>query len=106
MGERLTQRWLGYSIHRTLAWRITVFSQTNGSWSVTVIAGQVVPIRTPVEQKKTKKTPSTTRHLPAPPALGSSLIRLSGACLMLLSVDLLMLFFLFSAACNWAASPP
>ena len=101
MGERLTQRWLGYSIHRTLAWRITVFSQTNGSWSVTVIAGQVVPIRTPVEQ-----TPSTTRHLPAPPALGSSLIRLSGACPMLLSVDLLMLFSLFSAACNWAASPP
>ena len=38
--------------------------------------------------------------------LGSSLIRLSGACPMLLSVDLQMLFSLFSAACNWAASPP
>ena len=35
------------------------------------------------------------QDLPAPPALGSSLIRLSGASPMLLSVDLLMLFSLF-----------
>ena len=53
----------------------------------------------------TPTTLSTTRPLPAPPVLGSSLIRLSGACPMLLFVDLQMLFSPFSAACNCAASP-
>ena len=78
-------------------------SDIRGSIGVTVEEGPSAPSLPML--LGTPTAPSTTRPSPAP-EVGSSLIRLSGACLTLWLVGLRMLFSPFSAICNYRGFTP